>query len=331
MASHNDRATTFSAKSSLVHLRLTDDRRLLARTAGHDIRNSSSTDKTTPRHTGYDGFHSPLPDSHLPSGCNSPMENYTYRSPVSLHSDAVGQAFTAHFIPKPEFVSSYVGLQDRTQNDTRDINKPPMEKEGPQSPSSQQVDSSILLLSCDNNRMSEPIERPNIHQITENVLDFLFRTQFGNELEDLSDPFVVWDRVKQCVEDVSQELDNDEQSPHGGSFQIPSFQTAGSGNVSNFGSWDGRSLSNNQQKQDSGKRRSGAGRKNNGTDNGDSEGDDTGEAGDQGGLQDQRLGLDLNARLRLSCPFRKRNKGRFNIRAHPKCAEVSHPHISAVK
>ncbi len=186
-------------------------------------------------------------------------------------------------------------------------------------------------LSSDGDGSARPA--PNLHAATiHEVCDQILQQAFGVQFHDLASAgavSAVYDSVSYCLDELSHIVLNSGLSSAGvvvhestrgrtSSAAIP-MQPAG-GVVDSEGS---NSANGGGHGNGGGRKRANGG--NDGANSGDGSGDDSPGSGKR-----QKI-LPPLANMQLSCPFRKRNPIRFNIRVSQSCAQQSFPDISLLK
>jgi len=164
------------------------------------------------------------------------------------------------------------------------------------------------------------------YKLTEDVCDTLLKDAFGIELQDLPVHNVVraWNSVNLCLEEVSKLLSANKST----GFSLPIRQAAGDQpSGSNAGSdLSQRSAAGADDGLGKGKKRQrplSHFRSNDGDDNDQSEGEQSSGDGEPGRKKSKVV--------RYSCPYRKRNPRRFNIRDHTSCATAWFDDVPHVK
>ena len=173
-------------------------------------------------------------------------------------------------------------------------------------------------------------------RLTEEVCDTLLRDAFGVELQDLPAHMAVeaWEPVNICLEQLSNLLGANKSV----GFSLPirvaaQDQPCGSKGGSDCPQGNGQGRGNGL---DRGRKRpkppSHPRRNDGGDDGGDDGNDDSDDEQSPGkGPGRKKPKVDEPPDQQLSCPYRKRNPLRFNIRDHMPCATASFTDIPAVK
>jgi hypothetical protein len=159
---------------------------------------------------------------------------------------------------------------------------------------------------------------------SDSILDYVLQIAFGADLDELTQPPTSSRRlVAKFVKDIGSLLANDAaQAGTGGGAEL----THTVSNASN--SSQASSSRSDQGRQRGTRRKRDAGR----GDEGDDDELSDGEGHDGHCLKRQRPnppGGEEN--LRLSCPFRKRNPGRFNVRDHYSCSMTYFPKFAELR
>ncbi|KAK0651070.1 hypothetical protein B0T16DRAFT_453575 [Cercophora newfieldiana] len=178
----------------------------------------------------------------------------------------------------------------------------------------------------------DALQRPD-ENLIQDVCDRILKQVFGVELHDLVDSGAApeaYRSVSYCLDELSRIT----SASHVASFSPPIHELArGSGEQGHAPILpaQGGSDQNGQGSSGSGRRPNKRGP----SDNGDSPDQDDSNDGDgigggAGGQGGKRPRTD-NEDQRLSCPFRKRNPVKFNVRDHQSCAVQSFPDVSQLK
>lgn len=173
---------------------------------------------------------------------------------------------------------------------------------------------------------------PDLNSLTDDMCDLILSRAFGLSMDDVSSPQDAWSSVRKCMGELSfitseplageyspiatesedQEIQDNETPQKDSSNQtFPALQPGNSSRK--------RSLYSGSRNED------------------DPDGDGFNSKRNGGGRDNSWEGnIEKNAKrpkgeVRLSCPFRKRNPLRFNVRDHLNCATQSFPSITLVK
>ncbi|KAK3950575.1 hypothetical protein QBC32DRAFT_11370 [Pseudoneurospora amorphoporcata] len=172
--------------------------------------------------------------------------------------------------------------------------------------------------------------------LIQDVCEQILRQAFGTEYDDIAHTDAAeeaYNTVSYCLDELSRILPDDslfgssiciQELPRGAGHIAPTRQE-GSGPNSGMGYGGGASNGSQKRPNDDGD-----GYPSRGPEDGSGHGDrGFGEGGNDGGYKRARMTADPEPKL--SCPFRKRNPEKFNIRDHQSCAVQHHKNISLVK
>lgn len=153
----------------------------------------------------------------------------------------------------------------------------------------------------------------------ESVLDFTLQLVYGLELREAPiSPAVARSLVANFVRDIGRHLASDSQLTH-------DMSTSSS---RSYSSTPSQGSSGNDGRNGAGKRKK-PGRRGGGDEDGDEFSD--GEGGGFVGVKRLRPNPKEEENLRLSCPYRKRNPHRFNVREHHSCAMTYFPKFAELR
>ncbi len=189
--------------------------------------------------------------------------------------------------------------------------------------------------SADMDGLRHPWDRRfEVQPLIEDITALVVKRGFGIDLEHTSDPSAARLSVKYCLEELAAICFAEEQSKQHplDIFETTAYQNPSSGPTSsgsseshNTGcsSYVGSSKKRKQKFTSGDDRQYNAGKHDNGDDNSDRE--DT-------SLRPRRRTENKIQVHQMSCPYRKRNKKRFNMRSHFKnCAVQPHPNMASLK
>ena len=173
--------------------------------------------------------------------------------------------------------------------------------------------------------------------LIQDVCEQILRQAFGTEYDEIADTDAAeeaYNAVSYCLEELSRILPDDnlfsssiciQELPRGADHNTPAWQV---GSRPNSGMGCSGGANNGSQKRPN---QDGDGYPSRGPEGGSGPGDrDFGEGGNHGGHKRPRITAEPEE-PKLSCPFRKRNPEKFNIRDHQSCAVQHHKTISLVK
>ncbi|OLN94104.1 hypothetical protein CCHL11_07181 [Colletotrichum chlorophyti] len=154
------------------------------------------------------------------------------------------------------------------------------------------------------------------------ILDYVLQVSYGVELDEVNTPPSF---LRQFVFRFMQDI---------GRFAFRGFPTASQSthttSTSSNGSMSISRKSGSGQDSHNGKRKKGDGRRIEGDDDGDDMSDDDGDS-NMPFKRARPTPRDTEDSLRLSCPFRKRNPNRFNVREHHSCAMTYFPKFAELR
>ena len=163
---------------------------------------------------------------------------------------------------------------------------------------------------------------------TDEICNTVLSAAFGTNLDELSAPTEAWKTVRYCLAELSNIVEQDDHKISE-SCEPRQACTSSIGSAARDKNYGGNSSINPPGRDGPGKRKRGGTQ---GPDEGEGDGDEgtpgEGSAGAGGLLPEPSK---QKCRQEFSCPFRKRNPLRFNVRSNLNCATQSFPTISLLK
>ncbi|KAM7199765.1 hypothetical protein V8F20_005635 [Naviculisporaceae sp. PSN 640] len=180
-------------------------------------------------------------------------------------------------------------------------------------------------------------------QMVQDTCDQVLRNVFGVDLQELgvTDAASAYNSVHYCLDELSQIVpaENSVSQSSPAFHQVPNYGTTRGGGNTPIRPGNGGDYSSYQIGGGTGGGRSGQKRPNGDGDQGDQPGQNGNGGGSGSGGRDSGGGgkrpktapAEPSDDQKLSCPFRKRNPVKFNVRDHQSCAVQSFPDISQLK
>ncbi|KAI0127159.1 hypothetical protein BJ170DRAFT_722222 [Xylariales sp. AK1849] len=238
----------------------------------------------------------------------------------------------------PKFPVTYVAAGDREDSHTTPSDQAKPVTRAPfqdglmrikEEPLAHQVASNLVLqydrqpLEDNSERLPSSLLREEVSHMTDDMSDLILQRGFGIDLADLSEPLDAWRCVEQCLQELSEVVDRHDAGGRHGTSDIPLHQAvlAASGGRNSDTAPVDRSGDDHRGGSGGRKRRPGQeeGNGNERCDDGSCNDDQDASREHAGGKRLKSASDD--SRQRLSCPFRKRNKARFNYRDFESCAK----------
>jgi len=174
--------------------------------------------------------------------------------------------------------------------------------------------------------------RPN-EGLIEDLCNYVLQRAFNTELSEIHGRSDAWEVVARCWHELSRIIEAEEnhnasacdgsEAPSCGASSASGSGSGSGGGHSGNGNGGGRKRANQYTRDNDGS--SGDGFNADG-----SGGDDDGRSGDGAGMSSKKLKV-VEADQKFSCPYRKRNPLRFNVRDHQTCANQPYTSMANLK
>jgi hypothetical protein len=175
--------------------------------------------------------------------------------------------------------------------------------------------------------LPQRFDNSDVYQLTDMMMNLILKEGWGVQVKDLSEPRDIWLPIRQLMQELSQVVDPPTARKY---LETPHILVNQCGPLGSSSQHAGQSGS-----RDIAPRSGESKRKNNqdhGEDHDDNEsfggGDD--EGADKAHPSSRKL-RKFETSTKYSCPFRKRNPNKFNVRDHEPCAKTGFTNIPNVK